>query len=178
MKIETFQEIISTERLTLRPVTEADVDGAYFSWMNDPEILRYMETRYSKNTKESILSFVRLMNSTNDNVFRAITLENKHVGNIRLGPINWHHKTAPIGLLVGDKNYWGKGVASEAIDAITRFAFEKLDLNKVYASCYSVNLGSAKAFQKVGFTIEGVRPKQILCEGQFIDEVMMGRIRS
>jgi [ribosomal protein S5]-alanine N-acetyltransferase len=177
MRADIHQANILSERLLLRPVTEEDVEGSYYRWMNDPEIIKYMESRFSDNTKENMLSFVRVMSDSDNDIFRAITIANKHIGNIRLGPINWHHKSAPIGLVIGEKEFWGHGIGCEAIEAITQFAFRSLKLNKVFASCYSANIGSAAAFQKVGFTIEGILKKQVSCDGKFIDVVVMGRTK-
>jgi RimJ/RimL family protein N-acetyltransferase len=177
MRPNIYQENILSERLLLRPLVEEDVNDSYYKWMNDPEIIKFMECRFAENTKDLILSFIRTMNNSNNDFFRAITIENKHIGNIRLGPINWHHKSAPIGLVVGEKEFWGRGVGSEAIEAITQFAFHKLKLNKVFASCYTQNIGSAAVFQKVGFTVEGILQKQVFCEGKFVDVIVMGRIK-
>jgi len=77
-----------------------------------------------------------------------------HIGNIRLGPVDRFHRHGAIGLLVGDKNCWGKGYASEAIGAVAEYALGPLDLHKVFAGYYAANAGSGKAFIKAGFKIE------------------------
>ena len=69
-----------------------------------------------------------------------------HIGNIKLGPINWHHKFADVGIIIGDKKQWGKGRAVEAIRTLCRFGFDELGLNKITAGCYSGNQGSVFFF--------------------------------
>jgi RimJ/RimL family protein N-acetyltransferase len=79
----------------------------------------------------------------------------RHIGNIKIGPINLNHQIAPIGILIGDKNEWGNGYASEAIQIVTQFGFDKLNLMKIYAGCYESNIGSKRAFEKSGYEVEG-----------------------
>ena len=58
--------------------------------------------------------------------------EFKHVGNIKLGPINSYHKRAEIGLMIGDKSVWGKGIATKVIRMVTHFGFSELNLLKFH----------------------------------------------
>jgi RimJ/RimL family protein N-acetyltransferase len=79
----------------------------------------------------------------------------KHIGNIKLGPINIHHNYAEIGLMIGDKDSWGKGFASKSISMITQFGFNQLELEKLNAGCYENNIGSKKSFENAGYQVEG-----------------------
>ena len=85
----------------------------------------------------------------------------KHIGNIKLGPINIHHNCAEIGLIIGDKDSWGKGLASRAISIVTQFGFNQLKLAKLSAGCYENNIGSKKAFEKSGYQVEGFLKNQV-----------------
>lgn len=58
---------------------------------------------------------------------------NCHIGNIKIGPINPHHNYADISYFIGEKSLWGKGIATEAIQLILKYAFEELKLHKVTA---------------------------------------------
>ncbi|HEY5122999.1 MAG TPA: GNAT family protein, partial [Ignavibacteria bacterium] len=95
---------------------------------------------------------------------------------IKLGPINWIHRAGDISLLIGDKNYWGKGLATEAIKILVDFAFNVLNLHKVYAGYYESNAGSAKAFGKCGFEVEGKYREGYFLNGEFIDVIRTGLI--
>jgi [ribosomal protein S5]-alanine N-acetyltransferase len=57
--------------------------------------------------------------------------------------------------MIGDKDSWGKGFASEAISMVTQFGFNQLKLAKLSAGCYENNIGSKKAFEKSGYKVEG-----------------------
>lgn len=173
-------KFIEGERIYLREVRVSDVDAGYHRWMNDPEVTKYLETRFSPNSKESLRSFVESKAGDRDNLFLAIVLkgQDRHVGNIKLGPINWIHRSGDIGIIVGEKDCWGKGIASEAIALLSRYAFDVLNLSKLTAGCYDGNVGSMKAFQRAGFVVEGVRKSQYHCDGARVDAVMLGKVRS
>ena len=101
---------------------------------------------------------------------------NRHIGNIKLGPISWKHKNAEIGIIIGEKDCWGKGYARQAIELLSEYAFSKLKLHKLTAGCYANNIGSVKAFEKAGFVQEGRKISQYLCEGKYVDGVLLGKV--
>lgn len=171
-----FRHFIEGERIYLREVRLSDVNENYYRWLNDPEVNQYLETRYTPQSIENIRRYVEGMDGKADEIFLAICLKDndEHIGNIKLGRINWIHRFADISLLIGEKSYWGKGIATEAIVVLSRFAFSDLNLHKVRAGCYSKNVGSAKAFVKAGFSKEGVLRKQWLSGGEFQDEILLG----
>ena len=171
---------IKGERIYLREVRPSDVNENYYRWMNDPEVTRYLESRFYPNSMEGLREYVAGKLGDRDNVFLAIVLKDgdRHIGNIKLGPINWIHRLADVGILIGEKDCWGKGYATEAIRLVVDYAFRELNLHKVTAGCYDANQGSVRAFLKAGFTQEGVRKSQVYCDGQYVDTILMGIIRS
>lgn len=170
--------IIRGKRIYLRKVTESDVDGPYYKWMNDPEILRYLEARFLKNTKDNMRKTVADWSSNPAILFLAIILDKdgRHIGNIKLGPINKRHQFAEMGIIVGEKDLWGKGYGTEAIELLSEYAFKQLKLHKLTAGCYANNGGSIKIFKKAGFRVEGIRKKHCLCEGEYVDTMLFGKV--
>ncbi|MDD5339660.1 MAG: GNAT family protein [Candidatus ainarchaeum sp.] len=169
---------IEGERIFLRPITVSDVDGPYYGWMNDNEVTRFLEARFSKNDKASMKKFVQDALINKDVVFLAIVLKDgdRHIGNIKLGPINRQHGYGEVGILIGEKACWGKGYATEALKLLSDYAFGKLKLHKITAGCYAGNVGSAKAFLAAGFVQEGVRKSQYLCDGKYVDALIFGKV--
>jgi ribosomal-protein-alanine N-acetyltransferase len=160
----------------LRPIMQEDISLVYVGWLNDPEVNQYLETKYHTQTLETVRAFVTAkMKSSDEFLFAICDRQTKtHLGNIKIGPVNPHHKTADISLFIGDKSMWGKGAASEAIYLASNFAFSELKLNKLKAGCYARNLGSAKAFGKCGYQKEGVLRKSIIFEGNAEDSFLFG----
>lgn len=164
------------KRIYFREVRESDVNDEYYAWLNDPEVNSYLETRYVVQSKDDIIQYIKKKHSkTNEPFFAICLLDNdRHIGNIKLGPINWIHRKGDISLFIGAKDLWGKGYASEAISLITKYAFKVLGLNKLKAGAYSVNLASIRAFEKCGFVKEGLLKDEVLFNGKQMDAVILG----
>jgi ribosomal-protein-alanine N-acetyltransferase len=164
------------KRIHLRPVALTDVNERYHRWMNDSDVTRFLEVRFSPQSMDDVRQYVEKISSKKDEPFFAICLNEtgEHIGNIKLGPINQHHRNADVSLVIGEKNHWGKGYAAEAIGLVTRYAFEKLGLNKLKAGCYGENEGSARAFEKNGWQREGLQRGHVLCDGKETDVILLG----
>lgn len=173
-------EPIQSERLILRILTESDASQAYMNWMNDPEIVRYLEVRFRSWTQEEIRDDITRFANSGVFLFGMFLRkasgegEGPHIGNIRIGPVIARHSRAGIGIMVGDRGAWGKGFATEAIQAVTQFGLKKLGLQKVVAGVYEPNFGSTKAFQKAGFVIEAILPNYWQSGSERVGEVLLG----
>jgi RimJ/RimL family protein N-acetyltransferase len=175
-----YYPFLTGERIYLREVRLEDVNDTYYRWMNDPEVTEFLESRFYPNSIERLQEYVKEQSGDLNNVFLAVCLKEnrKHIGNVKLGPINWIHRFAEIGIVIGEKDYWGHGYASEAIGILVRYAFDVLDLHKLTAGCYQAQHGSVKVFQKNGFEIEGVRKKHYFHKGTYVDAVLLGLLNS
>lgn len=168
---------IDGENIFLRRLTEEDATEDYVRWMNDPEINQYLESRFYKQSIESCKAFIRSVSNDNNYQFGIFLKETgKHIGNIKIGSINHYHKYADIGFLIGEKQYWGRGIATEAIKLATDYAFNTLKLHKLWGGAYSPNIGSVKAFIKNGYEQEGIKRSQYLCHGEYVDDIMYGKV--
>jgi len=123
-----------------------------------------------------LLSFVEALNASADSLMLGIFLkdEGRHIGNIKLGPIQRHHRRADLGFLIGEREVWGRGYASEAIAALVDFASRQLGLERITAGCYANNIGSQKALLKAGFSKEATLPAHWVCEGCRVDGLLYG----
>lgn len=171
--------VLEGERVLLRPLTPSDVTQVYCGWMNDPEVNRFLETRFQHQTEEGLKCYVAQKREDPQVIFWAILMkeENRHIGNIKLDPINPIHRTGVIGFLIGEKSYWGQGLITEAICLVCDYAFGVLNLHKLTAGCYSTNIGSAKTLQKAGFVQEGLQREQFLSDNIYVDELLFGLVR-
>lgn len=145
-----YGERIEGNRIYLRDINASDCADRYLSWMNEPTVNQYLESRHRVQTIDSLKQFVSGTISSNDNYMFAVIYKptDEHVGNIKIGPIHPIYKNAFIGYLIGEEEYWGKGLATEAINLATKFCFERLMLNKVAAGVYATNIGSKRALEK------------------------------
>lgn len=168
--------LVMGERIYLREVRLADVTETYHRWMNDPEVTQYTESRFFPNSMETLREYVSRFSNDRQNLFLAIVLkkDDRHIGNIKLGSINWIHRFADIGIIIGEKDCWGQGYATEAIRVLTDYAFRVLNLHRIVAGCYANNVGSVKAFLRAGWQQEGVRKRQYFSDDGYVDEILLG----
>jgi ribosomal-protein-alanine N-acetyltransferase len=172
--------VVRGPNLHLRTLRPGDANPTYLGWLHDPLVTQYLEVRHQKHTAESLESFVTAHLTPGVERLFAICLneDDRHIGNIKLGPIDWRNLTAETGLLIGDRNCWGRGLATEAIALICRYAFEALRLRRIHAGVYAANHGSLRAFEKCGFVREGLLRGAVLYENEPMDVVLLGRFAS
>jgi ribosomal-protein-alanine N-acetyltransferase len=167
---------LRSDKIFLSSLRSDDVTQAYVAWMNDTEIVQFTESRFSSHSMESIREFVQSCARDPDVILFGIfdCATELHIGNIKLGPINLRHLLGDIGIIVGRKEFWGKGIATEAISLLRDYAFSEIGLHKLTAGCYSTNFGSAKAFEKAGFQLEARRPNHFRDENGWVDILEFG----
>jgi [ribosomal protein S5]-alanine N-acetyltransferase len=149
----------------------------YVSWLNDPQVNKYLECRFFMHTIASTRKFVQAMLDSPDNLFLGIRshLLDRHVGNVKIGPIDKNHGLSAVGIMIGEKKAKGKGIGGLTINMIVEIARNQLLLRKITAGCYVSNVGSQRTFEKSGFSIEAVRKQHYLLNGNPEDIVLMGK---
>lgn len=125
-----------------------------YKWRNDPEVFKYTGTVYDHEiTLETELHWIERV-IKNDNEYRcAIIADNCYVGNIYLTNID--DEKAEYHIFIGDKSYWGKGVAKKASIEIIRHGFENLNLKKVLLEVRPQNSTAIRLYETLGFTMIG-----------------------
>lgn len=123
---------IETDRLVLTKVTEYHCNETYLRWIHDATVNKYLETGRYPQTIEDLVDFVRTM-ADKESLFLAIHKKDTiaHIGNIKIDNINRFHGTAEYGILMGDKEEWGKGYAKEASISVLNYCFKRLNIRKV-----------------------------------------------
>jgi [ribosomal protein S5]-alanine N-acetyltransferase len=172
---------ITTKDLILRSLGAAHANGPYADWMRDPEVTRFLEVRFSPPDEAALEAFIVEMNGSQDNLLLGLfprAAPQRHIGNIKLGPIDKRHKAAPIGIAIGAKDCWGRGFATQAVGALSDYAFDVLGLERLEAGFYADNEASQHAFRRAGFVLEGRRHGGRLLNGVRTDEILMSRLRS
>ena len=116
--------------------------------------------------------------STNlqDTVF-AIIVNGNAVGSIGLiAKEDVYRKSMEIGYWLGEE-FWGKGIITEAIGAITAYGFSKFDIVRIYADVFEWNAASARVLEKNGFTFEARLKKAIVKNGRIGDVLMYAKTK-
>jgi RimJ/RimL family protein N-acetyltransferase len=164
----------------MRPLSEEDATQRYVDWLNDPVVNRYLETRHSTQTVGSCKAFIEQCDRDEYAHLYGIFMRDtgKHIGNAKLGFIHEQYARGELSLFIGDKDFWGKGLAGEVVQGLTQYGFECLELEKVEAGCYEDNLASLRVFLKAGYTVEGFKRSHVESSGSRSGCFMLGIIKS
>jgi RimJ/RimL family protein N-acetyltransferase len=169
--------VLPNKRLNLKVLSSKDISEEYVSWLNNYEIVQFTEQKYIEHNRETVIDFVNRKYNSNLDLLFGIFFDARHIGNIKLGPIDFNHRVSDVSFFIGEKNMWGRGLMTQVIEAVVGIAFGECGLDKVTAGAYANNIGSIRALEKNGFLLEGRRVKQILFEGKRIDAVIYGKKR-
>lgn len=146
--------ILETDRLFLKPLNKNYLSKEYVDWMNDPEVIKYMSSggNYTILKLSEYLDYVE----KKPKYFWAIILKesNRHIGNIKIDPIDYEKQYGVYGIMIGDKNYWGMGIAREASLLVIDFCFNKLNLKSISLVSNKANVSALKLYEKIGFIQE------------------------
>ncbi len=136
-------------QVRIRPLQEQD---AYTSvkWRNDPEVFKFTGNTYDHEIKiDTELEWIRRV-INNPNEYRcAILVDERYVGNIYLTDIN--DGCATYHIFIGDKDYWGKGVAKMASRLIIEYGFGELHLNNITLRVKKENISAYLLYKALGF---------------------------
>ncbi len=151
--------ILETKRLYLRSLELHDADGAYPSWLNNPEVTKYNSHGSKLYTKEMALAYIHDVNvQANIQVFAIILKENnQHIGNIALQNIDPLTQCAEFAILIGEHSIYAQGIGEEASKLLIKYAFNDLALKKLYCGTSEHNIGMQRLAQKLNFTLVDIQ---------------------
>ena len=172
-------EVLQTARLVLRDFTESDLDSSY-AYASDLEVTRY--TSFGPNTRSETAAFLESATAKSIATPRmdytlAIQLKEsgQHIGGTGLHDPN--HGQWEIGYVLA-RPYWGRGLATELVQALVTFGFKELGAEKIWAPVDAANMASGRVLDKSGFTLEGILRKDRLRWAEGRDTKFYGLLRS
>ncbi len=170
----TSHTILEGNIIYLRHIKLSDVNENYLSWLNDSQVMKGILS--SGYNLEKLKSYVtEKINSTHTHFFAIITKSNNlHIGNIKLDFHDSKSNLSEMGVLIGDKDYWGKGIAKEACSLVLDYGFKKLNLRKIFLAVFENNIHAIKLYKSLGFKTEGKLIKHISVDGVLYDKYLMG----
>jgi RimJ/RimL family protein N-acetyltransferase len=96
------------------------------------------------------------------------------VGFVYLNNIDWFARNAEFGILIGDRSRHGKGLGKDALSLVANYAFETLNLNRIYLRVVAFNRQALRFYRNFGFIREGIQRQQAFVRGRHHDVVLMG----
>lgn len=171
---DTLKEVYMKLSISILQVEQ--VTQSYVDWYSNEEVVRYSDNQYREFSFDGQCSYVQSCLQNEDVNLYGIFDNSYHIGNIIISGLSSYHRKAELTYVIGETNYWGKGVASFAITNMIQIAKEEFGLNKLYAGIASANIGSGKVLEKNGFIIEGTRKQHLFYGGLFFDQIDYGLV--
>lgn len=142
---------------------------------NNPKIAARLTDAFpSPYTRESGLLFLERVMAQNPAEVLAIEVDGDVVGNIGIHPQqDVNRLNAELGYFIGEE-HWGKGIATEAIRLMIKYAFENFKIERIFARPFGSNAASQRVLEKAGFVFEARIPGILIKNGQFEDELFFG----
>jgi RimJ/RimL family protein N-acetyltransferase len=171
--------MLKSERTLLRVVQRSDIP-LLLKWFNDLDVIQCLSQYLPINeiAEEKWLEELSLVRRETDVVFIVEIIEgNKPIGSCGIHKINYRNGNAEITMVIGEKEYWGKGYGTEATFPMIEYCFNHLNLVRITAGAYSFNDRSVSALVKMGFQKEGVQRKAVFHNGKYYDHILFGLLR-
>lgn len=166
-------EELNTERLVLRPITPEDAEMVY-RWMSDPEVCKYERWDPHPNNEYSCGYIKAVFNYDLKTTYQwGVELNGELIGSVSIVGVNDFDQKAILGYCIA-RDFWSKGYATEAVNAVLLFMFEKVGMNRIEASHSVNNKASGRVLEKVGMKLEGFAKEYYWCSMGFQDSNLYG----
>ncbi|MGV3589387.1 MAG: GNAT family N-acetyltransferase [Adhaeribacter sp.] len=156
----------------LRPWTLADLDNLV-KYANNAAIARFMTDQFPHPyTPDHGQTFIGFATSNTPSKIFAIEVNGEAAGGIGIHPqTDIYRKNAELGYWLGEP-FWGQGIITQAIGQIIAFAFQNLDIERIFARPFGSNKASQRVLEKAGFVLEAHLTKTLFKNGNFEDELI------
>lgn len=176
-----LSEIFSQDMPCLfRPLRPSDV--TYFKkWILDKEVIRYSMTNFHRISNESqIIDWFQstLFDSRTFQLGLTDPASKELIGYAGIASLNEIDSNGEYFIFIGNKAYWGKGIASSVTKEIVRIGFQNLHLHRIFLTASSSNSGAIRAYEKAGFSHEGRMREAFYRNNEYSDKVVMGILKS
>jgi RimJ/RimL family protein N-acetyltransferase len=173
--------MIKGKRVRLRAIDRNDVP-IFVPWLNDEEV------------RENISIYIPLSITQEEEWFndmlkhpieeQPLTIEVllgeewRIIGNTSLFRIDQHNRSAEVGIVIGDKQYWGQGYGVDTLRLMLRHGFNHLNLNRIYLRVNEANQRGIRCYEKSGFIMEGKMRQAQFLNGKYVDVLLMSVVKN
>ena len=141
-------------------------------WNYDPEVSLYFSKRAPQSRDQQLLWLHNTLKDSSKKKFIIIHQVSKNpVGMVSLMKINLTEKQAEFGITIGEKNYWGTGVAAAASNMLMHYAFQVMTLQRLYLNVFENNSRAIHFFSGLGFEKTGA--SKIDSDGNVVIEMQL-----
>ncbi|MFF8958897.1 GNAT family N-acetyltransferase [Streptomyces sp. NPDC014894] len=163
------------ELVGLRALEPSDAE-ALWRWNHDPEVMRWMDDGHPQSLARTRASLEERPRNAYGDVLLGIeaTEDARLIGLIRLRDAEPETGCADLDVYLGEKEYWGRGFATDAMRRACRYGFEDMRLHKISLTVVTENHAARRVYEKVGFVEEGRLRSVFRRDGRWYDQFAMG----
>jgi RimJ/RimL family protein N-acetyltransferase len=152
--------------ITLSAFPEEEL-AAIAKWRSDSEVRRYL--RHGYTTLGEVVKWYRDYFSAEANRLLGIVVDNQRIGYCTLEHIDRENRKCEVGLVIGEKDFWHKGIGGAVLRELLKSAFTELHLHRAEAVIHADNAASIRCFARVGFQCDGALRDAKFCDGRYVD---------
>ncbi len=158
--------VIKSERIQLRTAVKTDMD-LKVKWYNDPDVKKTLVLPEKLELQKTYEWFERAQRSDTREDWVIETIDGKAIGLIGLREINKNNNSGLLYIVIGEKDYWGKGIGYEAELLAIHYCFKHLKLHRVLGSALENNPASIAVINKIGFHQDGTLRDEYFANGRY-----------
>ncbi|MDP2894167.1 MAG: GNAT family protein [Sulfurimonas sp.] len=161
------------KNIYLRGLTLEDCDGDYPLWLNDETTCQYSEHHVFPYSRENAQEYISNLSLQKDKVMLAIVdkKSDKHIGNIAIFAISHLHRSAEFSIMIGNKDFQGKGYSKEASLMMLNHGFNTMNLHRIYSGTMQNNEPMKHLSLALGMKQEGVFRDEVYKNGKYHDTI-------
>ena len=166
--------MLNYEEITLTPIEKEDLK-ILNKWKNDEDVFKYLGGGYRPTSISQQEKWIETLteNTLQNQRYIICNEKNEKVGFIGLYNISQVHRTASLGIYIGEKEEWGKGIASRAYMELENYAKKYLNLRKINLDVVEENVGATKMYEKLGFYVCGRYKEERFINGEYKNLLIM-----
>jgi RimJ/RimL family protein N-acetyltransferase len=174
-----YHPLIRGERVYLRPAEKSDLE-TFVAWFADAEMRGMLGMRAPLSVAMEEQWFTRAVENQGKDHFHFVMClldDQRPIGTISLMQVDRENGNAGVGIAIGEKELWGKGYGTDAMNALLDFAFGEIRLERVWLDVYDFNTRAMRSYEKSGFVAEGTQRHAHYSFGKYNDVVLMAILR-
>jgi len=171
--------MLAGEKVRLRALELEDLDHC-LKWLNDWNVVRNLSAVWYPISREAQRAWMEHHTQDDDPAEKTFVIESlsgQYLGNCGLELIDYRNSKARVGIVIGMQEYWDKGLGREALKLLALYAFDFLNLRKLYLDVYGFNQRALKCYLEVGFVQEGTFRKEFFRDGEYHDILCLGMFK-
>ncbi len=156
-------------------------DPAYYAWLRDSEVVRYIgrDELLEGIPFFEVEDYVEHLWANENCLFLAVyhSESDTFIGTAKINfssEFGRRNDIGDVGIMIGARNFWSQGLATDVLRTLSKFAFDELGARKLFAGAMSLNVAVIKAFLRIGYFEEGRLRQQLFDKGFYCDHVLLG----